>query len=233
MWCGGFGFVRYFFNRNTCKLLNKERNRVAVIDFLIGFISDDFKSILRLCEYSREEGELGLKYADKKAHDKLEDIQRLQEDYTMLLCSCESIRHRKQADGLFDKYLNQSEEVNFDMMWAILDMYKAATLSCQEKDIENEAIALARQGRLFEKLFKLDIKAKTYYRRAFDLAQTLMPRDLSKLDWFQECTQALERYQKKVVEEEEAKKAAERAKYLPKIRDAIRKLDESAGYLNF
>jgi hypothetical protein len=145
-----------------------------------------------------EEIQQAMKFVSKDDDETIADVERLEEDVSFLQYSCESVNYRTQGDALFTKYVNEIEELNFEMMWEILDMYKSASLSCREMDLENEAIAISRQERLFDKILKLKIHAKEFYRNAFDLAQCLAPTDLSKAAWFQECKNALERFQKRV-----------------------------------
>lgn len=113
-----------------------------------------------------------------------------------------------------------------DMIWEVLDTYKASGLCCREKDIENEAVALSRQGRIYDKVFKVRSKAHEYYRRAFDLAQGLLPRDLTKLDWFKECKEALARFQEDVVREERERWEKEKKPYLQKMTQVLVDLKE-------
>ena len=154
----------------------------------------------------------------------LQDIQKFEEDNTFLQFSCESVRIRFQADDLFNTYVNESEEINFEMMWEILDMYKDAALKTREKDIENEALAISRQGRIFDKIFKIRPKAHSYYRAAFDLAQCLFPRDLNQVSWFLECKEALNRFQREIVREEQEKADKEKAPILKKLAPEIEEL---------
>lgn len=122
---------------------------------------------------------------------------------------------------MFDDIVMQSEELNLDMVWNILDLYKASEIHCRNVDIENEAIAYSRQGRIFYKILNFRDKAHKYYRAAFDLATALHPKDMSSCDWFKECKIALEDFQKSKVREEEARKAKERAPYLGKMKDVL------------
>jgi len=183
----------------------------------------DFKDALHLLEYVNEDIELSLKNSQKNDVFQEDDIERLKEDTLFLKCSCESHRLRVQADKLFDIQVNQSEEINFEMIWEILDMYKAAVLHCREIDLENEIIAISRQGRVFDKILKVRDYAHRYYRAAFNMAQCL-PRDLNQMDWYRESKEALERFQKDVVKEEEAQKEKERAPYILKLAPVLKEL---------
>lgn len=173
-----------------------------------------------MLEYARQQYELAVQSAhssENKANF-FEDISRLNEDVSFLRLSCDSIQLREQADKLFDNCLMQTEVLNFDMVWNILDMYKASEMHSRNVDIENEAIAFARQGRIYYKVLNLGSKAHKYYRASFDLATALHPRDMSNCDWFKECKLALEDFQKTKLREEEARKEKERAPYLGKMK---------------
>jgi hypothetical protein len=84
---------------------------------------------------------------------------------------------------MYDIYVIQTEgkELNMDIIWELLDAYKASEINCREKDFENEAIALSRQGRIFDKIIKIRTKAHEYYRAAFDLAQCLCPQNMAEV----------------------------------------------------
>lgn len=153
-----------------------------------------------------------------------EDISRLNEDISFLRLSCDAIKLREQADKWFDDCVMQSEALNFDMVWNILDMYKASEMHSRNVDIENEAIAFSRQGRIYYKVLNLGSKAHKYYRASFDLATALHPRDMSNCDWFKECKLAMEDFQKAKLREEEARKEKERAPYLGKMKTVLDRL---------
>lgn len=183
----------------------------------------DYRSTQRLLEYARQEYELAVQSAHRHRNGGifLVDISRLDADIAFLRLSCDSIRLRDQADELFDDCIMQSEQLKFEMVWTILDMYKASEMHCRNVDIENEAIAFSRQGRIFYKILNLRSKAHTYYRASFDLATALHPRDMSNCDWFKECKIALEDLQQSKLREEEAKKEKERAPYLIKLKSTL------------
>jgi dTDP-4-amino-4,6-dideoxygalactose transaminase len=118
-------------------------------------------------------------------------------------------------------------------MWDILDMYKDAAIKTRERDFENEALALSRQGRMFEEIFKIRHKAHQYYRRAFDLALILPPRNLNKVDWFLESKQALDRFQQDILKEEEEKAKKEKGPILEKLAPVLKEIkaaDEKSMY---
>lgn len=176
-----------------------------------------------MVEYAQHEYELAVQCAHSSENKSnfMVDICRLQEDISFLRLSCDSVRLREQADRFFDDCVMQSEVLNFEMVWNILDMYKASEMHCRNVDLENEAIAFGRQGRIFYKVLNLRSKAHKYYRASFDLATALHPRDMNNCDWFKECKIALEDFQQSKLREEDAKKEKERAPYLGKMKEVL------------
>lgn len=65
---------------------------------------------------------------------------------------------------------------NFLMAWEILDWYKKAVLLTRELEVEMEAIALSRIGRVYDKVLKMKSKAKENFKRSIELALTMLPR---------------------------------------------------------
>jgi len=192
--------------------------------FLSRYFRSNSRSAIQLLEYAREEKELAAQ-SSKGNEDLTREIILMEQDITMFKFSCESVRIRTEADDLFTRYVNDVE-FDFRMMWTILDMYKDAVLLTRERDIENEACALSRLGRMYDKIFKLKGKAHAYYRRTFDLVQTLLPKDMSKCTWYSECKEALERFQRNIILEEQKKEEAEKAPILEKLGPEIKVLQK-------
>jgi len=150
----------------------------------------------------------------------LQEIKIIESDILMHQCWCESVRVRSQADELFNSQINEAENIDMRMMWTICDMYKEAVILTREMDIESEAFALCRLGRMYDKVFKLKGKAHAYYRQGFDLLQTLFPKHIQSA-WFVECKEALERFQRNVVLEEQKRDEEERAPILEKLKPQL------------
>ena len=62
------------------------------------------------------------------------------------------------------------------MAWETLDWYTKAVINTREIDIEMEAIALSRIGKLYDKVFRLKSSAKRNFDKAIQLALSLHPR---------------------------------------------------------
>lgn len=149
------------------------------------------------------------------------------------LCITESVSLRTQAENLYWTHLLNQESVNFDLMWDVADMFKHCTLLVREQDVEQEAISLSRLGKIFDVVLKLPDKAKEYYKRSFQLATALFPRVFNTKDWYQDCSQAVERYQREAVQREEYSWQEKRKPFLEELKSELEALEKASeeGYV--
>ena len=154
--------------------------------------------------------------------------------YIPHLCIVESVSLRTQAEDIFYVHLSDQERINFDLMWDVVDMFKHCTLLVREQDIEQEAIGLSRLGKIFDIVLKLPDKAKGYYKRSFQLATALFPRKFNNTkDWYKDCSQAVERYQKEAVQRDEINWQKIRQPFIEELKselDALAKASKN-GYV--
>ena len=164
-----------------------------------------------------------------------EDAYDFQRKVFVHLCITESVSLRTQGESLFHAHLMNQENVDFDLMWEVADMFKQCTMLVREQDVEQEAISLSRLAKVFDVVLKLPEKAKIYYKRSFHLAAALFPRTFNTKDWYKDCSQALERYQKETVQREESKWQEERKPYLEELKLELKGLQEAfdEGYVVF
>lgn len=128
------------------------------------------------------------------------------------------MRVRKVADNLLEKCMRDYEEFNSELVWDILDHYKQASLLAREHDLESEAIAISRIGRVFATIIKNEERGHEYFLRAIELAQSLMPKTFYNVDWYKEAHKAVEEHRKKIIEKEEKEKEPQRQKIREKLK---------------
>jgi len=164
-----------------------------------------------------------------------EEAYDFQERVYIHLCITESVSLRMQAENLYRTHLLNQESVNFDLMWDVADMFKQCTLLVREKDIEQEAISLSRLGKIFDIVLKLPDKAKGYYKRSFQLATAMFPRTFNTKDWYKDCSQAVQRYQREAVQREEYSWQEKRKPFLKELKPELDALEEAVkgGYVAF
>jgi len=125
------------------------------------------------------------------------------------------------ADSLYSNSISNDEFLNLDQMWIVADFYKLSADLSHENNLEGEAIAFSRLGRVFNKIFKTKEKAHHYYRFALQIALTLVPRDFSQSDWYTETQTFLQEYQAEKIAEEEEKKSKSKEVYLNLLSETL------------
>ncbi|XP_060592614.1 uncharacterized protein LOC132747295 [Ruditapes philippinarum] len=100
----------------------------------------------------------------------------LESDVRVNTALAESMQSRQTGDILLDKVLKEEETLNMDMIWEVMDWYKNAILRARDVDMKQEAIALYKIGIVYDKVFKLKFRAKTYLKKSLELAQSMTPR---------------------------------------------------------
>ena len=141
-------------------------------------------------------------------------------------CTAESIQARSTGDDLFSSVLCDEDNLNVDMVWEVVDWYKQAILLTREKDVEFEAIGHSRLGRVYDQVLKLKIKAKENFMRCLELVNSMYPRVFTSEKWYQEATEALNRYQQETVRKEEEAWSVEKNEILLELKEDIKKLEE-------
>lgn len=158
------------------------------------------------------------------------EIRILEEDVFMHQCMAEAMQAISIGDDLYEKLIKEEESLNMDMAYEVIDWFKQAVIRTREvTEVEIEAIALSRLGRLYDQVLKIKYKAKEYLMRSMQLAHSMHPRTFNSEGWFKDCAEILERYQKETVAAEEEKWNKEReeiVKGLEKEMKGIEKADE-------
>ncbi|KAK3102669.1 hypothetical protein FSP39_013052 [Pinctada imbricata] len=103
------------------------------------------------------------------------------------------------------------------MIWDIVDWYRSAILLTRDLDMEAEAIAYARLGKLYDQVLKLKVQAKQYYTQALSLAESMHPRT------FNDCA-AVKKYQEETVQHEQEKEEKDKEKYKEELKEEFEEL---------
>lgn len=154
------------------------------------------------------------------------EVRVFDEDIFLHQCTCESIQARITGDGLFDTIILDEDNLNIEMVWEVVDWYKQSILLTREKDVEYEAIGHSRLGKVYDKVLKLKNKAKENFMRCLELVNSMHPRNFTSEKWYQDCTEALERYQRETVQQEEDAWSKEKNEILVELKEEISKLEE-------
>ncbi|XP_048775106.2 uncharacterized protein LOC125679711 isoform X2 [Ostrea edulis] len=158
--------------------------------------------------------------------DILREVDVLEKDVHMHMCIAESSKARQTGDGLLEKITRYYETVDMNMVWDIIDWYKQSILLARELDMEQEAIALGRIGRVYAKILKFKPQAKEYFKRAIQMAASMAPRTFVSCDWYQECTEMLKKYQEETVTHEQEEKDKEKEKVKEEIKGELEEIKQ-------
>ncbi|XP_060603257.1 uncharacterized protein LOC132756257 [Ruditapes philippinarum] len=150
----------------------------------------------------------------------------LETDVMLNRALAESMQSRQTGDVLLEKVLKDEEMLNIDMVWEIIDWYKNAILRARDVDMKQEAMALYKIGLVYDKVFKVKFRAKTYLKKALELAQSMTPRNFTTEEWFKDCTSILERYQQETVQYEQEKDNKLKEEARKKLKPEIDELDK-------
>lgn len=120
---------------------------------------------------------------------------------------CEEILlHRLIAEGrqgimVGNQYLSDAMNHTDDteqMMhstWVALDKDSEAAQLGRGRDIETEAIAVARRGMVYAKVIRNENLARRSLKHALTLAMSLSPRNFEGVTWYDDCKKQLQTYQ--------------------------------------
>ncbi|XP_052246457.1 uncharacterized protein LOC127855118 [Dreissena polymorpha] len=192
---------------------------------ILAIQNKDFKKclcVLRDCY-------MPLNEAERLSHDThtKSEVKVLEEDVQMHMSMAESMQARQIGDEMFEAVVRNEETLNIDMVWEVIDWYKQATLRTRDiTEVELEAIAVSRIGRVYDRVLKLKQRAKDYYKLAVELAHAMSPRTFVREDWYIEATQVLAKYQSETVQAEETRQNIEKAEILKELTGEMKQLKE-------
>ncbi|XP_069111521.1 uncharacterized protein [Argopecten irradians] len=156
------------------------------------------------------------------------ECDTLEDDVIMHQCTADAMQAIAVGDKLFQQAMKDRENVNMDIVWDIVDWYKSAVLRTRERtEMEQEAIATSRLGKLYDKVLKMKDKAHEYVMRSIQLAHSMAPRTFTTEDWFKEAIEILKKYQDEKVEEEEREWNIKRDKIIKEIPEQMESLKKA------
>jgi len=125
------------------------------------------------------------------------EIESLRESITLHLLIAEGRQAVSTGDMLLNAAMKHSEEADqmIEGVWQALDKYSEAALLGRDRDIETEAIAVARRGKVYAKAFRNETLARPLLLHAIELTISLTPRTFHGVPWYDECQGQLQSYQ--------------------------------------
>lgn len=113
------------------------------------------------------------------------------------------------GDALVNAALRDSEALDIEKIWTAVDKYQEAGVLTRGKDIETEAVALARRGRVYARVLRNETLARPLLYQATTLAASLAPRAFHGIPWYDECIRQLQAYRDRAAAAEAANRQRE------------------------
>ena len=106
------------------------------------------------------------------------------------------------GDAIANFALKQADDNMMDGIWQGIDKFQEAEqltrqLDVALRDVETEAIAIARRAELYVKVIKNESTARPLLNQAIRLAESLWPRSFHGVDWYEKCKSMLEVYRQR------------------------------------
>lgn len=108
------------------------------------------------------------------------DITELQERVETQIFVCESMQAREMGDEALRAAIHDDELINMELAVQAIDWYRQATVLTRDRDIEGEAIAMSRLGRVYSDVLKDVTRASKAHYQATKLALTIMSPRISR-----------------------------------------------------
>jgi len=149
------------------------------------------------------------------------------DNVTIHECIVEAHQQKHIGDKLYHYLITQSESVNIELLWEIIDHYKSAILKCREKNIEIEAECLSKIGTIYEKILGMKEQARVCHYNCLELVESMKPKTFTTYVWYIKCIEAVKRYQQEVIEKEECDRQEKRKTVMGKIEADIKIIKEN------
>lgn len=153
--------------------------------------------------------------------DFLEALNELKDRVVQQQFICESCQAREVADELLKVATHDYEELNVEGLWHCIDKYTESAVLTRELDVEGEAIAYTSIGHVYLNVLRMEVAAKVAFDKAFVLAESLFPRNLSTLEWYKRLSAGKLYFQEKAAREEKARKEAGREHILAELQPEL------------
>lgn len=155
----------------------------------------------------------------------MSEARVLDDDVILHTASAESMQAVVTGDELLCAAVMDSEELKMSLVFEVLDWYTKAVVLARDIEIEREAIASCRIGKVYDQVLKMPHKAKKYFMHSVTLAHSLAPRDFVMHDWFRLARDTLEKYQSESVVEQQKREDEERDKHLKDMQAEVKQLN--------
>jgi hypothetical protein len=134
------------------------------------------------------------------------------------------------ADTMFADHMagGSADGLDMELMWTVTDKYREACLLTRGSDLETEAIATSRLGKLYNAVFKLPTRGNDLCIRAVAIAHAMYPRQFTMHAWYRECVASIEAYRRANEAAMEAERAKDRAPFLDELKAELAAIEKAS-----
>lgn len=170
----------------------------------------------------RAETLVGAASMGKEVLKQVADLKTEVSNYQTL---CEAIQARIQGEELLEKAMCG----DMDIIWEAIDYLKASLRVTEEKNLENEAIALNRLGKSYSSVLKMEKKAHPYHFQSIKIALAIMSARIASSEWYISSFEAVRKHQEGVVEQEAREHAENRKGSAERMKEKISAVKSEGG----
>jgi len=187
---------------------------------------NDFKTSLNALKEMYRPVEEVKRYG-KHRDQLMTDIECFQCDITIQMARTESMQAISTGDTLLENHLLEDADLNMDLIYTVIDYYRHAMVLTRGVEIELEAMALSKLGKLYDQVLKIKHRASDCFHKCLQLAATLVPRVLTSEAWYKVANETLMKYQMESYSHQERERQKERQKYLDELKTELKEISEA------
>lgn len=166
-----------------------------------------------------------------KNSDYAEDIEDLSDRCLIHLHRAQAMREKDIGKKMVEDLLNDEEDLSIELVWQAVDQFTYAIKMCKGVDIELEAELNSSLGNVFGKILKLEDRAIKYYEASLALANTLVPRVMTTVEWYKRALDFLKEIQERKAQQEEKDFEKLKQKYQQELQPLCTEINQKSTSL--
>ncbi|KAH7439813.1 hypothetical protein KP509_04G077500 [Ceratopteris richardii] len=164
---------------------------------------------------------------DEERKSLQKQIQDLECSVKVHICISEAMKSIGLGDICLSSALLDEEDIDMEKVKDALDYYRYASLATRDLDMEAEAIAMSRIGKVYSRVLALPEKAHQYFYQAVRLALTVMSPSIARSDWYKYSLEEVKAHQEAVANNERNKHERDRASAMKRLQETVAALKEA------
>ncbi|KAH7439817.1 hypothetical protein KP509_04G077700 [Ceratopteris richardii] len=154
-------------------------------------------------------------------------IQDLRGSVNVHISISEAMKYIALGDVCLATALMDEEGMDMEKVKDALDFYRQASLATRELDMESEAVAMSRIGKVYSDVLSLPEKAHKYHYQAVRLALTVMSPSIERSDWYKYSVEKVKLHQEAVAAKEKNEHERDRAPAMERLQEKVAALKKA------